>query len=92
MEMTLTILDPTDESKPDGRSLAARTGMPRTIALLDIRKSRGDVFLDELERQLSDRRITILRVDKPAFTRPAPADLRREISTRCDAVIEALAD
>lgn len=92
MEMTLTILDPTDESTPDGRPLAARTGMPGTIALLDIRKSRGDVFLDELERQLSDRGITTLRVDKPTYTKPAPADLRREITNRCDAVIEALAD
>lgn len=92
MEMMLTILDPTDESAPAGRSLAGRAGMPRTIALLDIRKFRGDVFLDELERRLSDRGTTILRVAKPTFTKPAPADLRREITTRCDAVIEALAD
>jgi hypothetical protein len=92
MEMTLTILDPTDESAPATRPLAARAGMPSTIALLDISKPKGDVFLDELERQLSGRGITILRVDKPTYTKPAPADLRREITTRCDAVIEALAD
>jgi hypothetical protein len=92
MEMTLTILDPTDESAPDSRPLARRTGTPKTIALLDISKSRGDVFLDELERQLSGRGATILRVGKPTFTKPAPADLRRDITTRCDAVIEALAD
>jgi len=34
----------------------------------------------------------IERTAKPTFTRPAPADLRREIAERCDAVIEALAD
>jgi hypothetical protein len=32
------------------------------------------------------------RTGKPTFTTPAPADLRREIAARCDAVIEALAD
>jgi hypothetical protein len=34
----------------------------------------------------------VLREVKPTFTKPAPADLRREIAERCDAVIEALAD
>jgi hypothetical protein len=29
---------------------------------------------------------------KPTFTKPAPADLRAEIASQCDAVIEALAD
>ena len=92
MEMTLTILDPTGESTQVGRLLAARARTPRTIALLDIRKSRGNVFLDELAHHLADRGITPLRFDKPTYTKPAPADLRREITTRCDAVIEALAD
>ena len=32
------------------------------------------------------------RTAKPTFTKPAPADVRREIAERCDAVIEALAD
>lgn len=92
MEMTLTILDPTDESTTSDRTLAERAALPRTIALLDISKYRGDVFLAELERQLSDRGIASLRLAKPTYTKPAPADLRREITTRCDAVIEALAD
>jgi hypothetical protein len=34
----------------------------------------------------------VLRFAKPTFTKPAPADLRHEIATQCDAVIEALAD
>lgn len=92
MEMTLTILDPTDESAPADRPLAARAGMPSTVTLLDINKYRGDLFLDELERQLGERGITVLRAAKPTYTKPAPDDLRREITKRCDAVIEALAD
>ena len=93
--MAVTILDPTRETDPQGRPLArARLNaeQPATIALLDIRKPRGDVFLDELEALLSDRGHTIIRTAKPTFTKPAPADLRAEIATRCDAVIEALAD
>ncbi len=89
--MALTILDPTAERDPVQRPLAAR-GEVRRIALLDIRKPRGDVFLDEVEALLRGRSIHVLREAKPTFTKPAPADLRREIAERCDAVIEALAD
>jgi hypothetical protein len=67
-------------------------GGPRVIAFVDIRKPRGDVFLDELEALLGERGLTVLRKHKPTFTKPAPHDLRREIAARCDAVIEALAD
>ena len=35
---------------------------------------------------------TVVRFAKPTFTKPAPIDLRHEISTTCDVVIEALAD
>ena len=87
----LEILDPTAERDPAGRPLAAR-GTPRTIALVDIRKPRGDVLLDELERLLVERGYAVERAAKPTFTKPAPADVRREIAQRCDAVIEALAD
>jgi hypothetical protein len=90
--VALTILDPTAEREPAGRPLAARARPPQTVALLDIRKPRGDVFLDELEALLRERGISVLREAKPTFTKPAPADLRREIAERCDAVIEALAD
>ena len=90
--MALTILDPTAERDPAGRPLAARDGAPSVVALLDIRKPRGDVFLDELEALLRLRGVEVLREAKPTFTKPAPADLRREIASRCDAVIEALAD
>ncbi len=91
----LVILDPTAErdaaaSRPLARALDAGGGA--CIALLDINKPRGDVFLDELERLLRERGHEIERTAKPTFTRPAPADLRREIAERCDAVIEALAD
>ncbi len=90
--MALKILDPTAERESSSRPLAPRDGPPRRIALLDIRKPRGDVFLDELESLLTERGHEVQRAAKPTFTKPAPADLRREIAERCDAVIEALAD
>lgn len=93
--MAMRILDPTRETTPAGRPLCAKrldAGVPATIALLDIRKPRGDVFLDELERLIAARGHDVVRTAKPTFTKPAPADLRAEIAARCDAVIEALAD
>ncbi len=91
----LEILDPTGELEAVERPLATRRlerGEGARIALLDIRKPRGDVFLDALEQELAALGHTVERVAKPTFTKPAPADLRAEIAERCDAVIEALAD
>jgi hypothetical protein len=89
-----TLLDPTSERVPPARIRAKRLASieGRTIGLLDIAKARGDVFLDQLERQLAERGAKILRFKKPTFTKPAPIDLRYEIAQKCDAVVEALAD
>ena len=88
------VLDPTGE-----RSQAVRARLPRLaslagrrVGLLDISKARGDVFLDRVESLLRERGAEVLRFRKPTFTKPAPIDLRQEIATRCDAVVEALAD
>jgi hypothetical protein len=88
----LELLDPTAEREAVERPMAGRLDGARVVALLDIRKPRGDVFLDELERLLAERGWTVQRAQKPTFTKPAPADVRREIAARCDAIIEALAD
>lgn len=91
---TRIVVDPTAELEPAGRALRPRpdTLTGATVGLLDISKPRGDVFLDRLERLLSDRGATVVRYAKPTFTKPAPIDLRREIAARCEVVIEALAD
>ena len=92
--MTRVLLDPTGERNPASRPrlprLASLDG--RTVGLLDISKPRGDLFLDRVEERLRGSGATVLRFRKPTFTKPAPVDLRREIASRCDAVIEALAD
>ena len=87
-------LDPTGERAPIARTLAERTASleGKVVGLLDISKPRGDVFLDQLERRLHERGLQTLRFRKPTFTKVAPIDLRHEISTKCDVVVEALAD
>ncbi len=94
MASGLTILDPTSESNPATRQLLARPAdiKGHTIALLDISKPRGNVFLDRIEQLLTERGAHVKRYAKPTFTKPAPVDLRHEIATQCTLVIEALAD
>jgi hypothetical protein len=89
-----TLMDPTGERDPVTRTRTARPASldGLTVGLLDITKARGDVFLDRVASTLEDRGHTVLRFAKPTFTKPAPIDLRHEISTQCDVVIEALAD
>lgn len=92
--MTL-ILDPTDETVPVSRQITPRTGqVSGVVGLMDIRKPRGNILLDELERLMSDRMpdIEIRRFAKPTFTKPCPDDLRAEMKAECDFVVEALAD
>jgi hypothetical protein len=90
----MRLLDPTAERTQPTRARAPRPTSLQglTVGLLDISKPRGDVFLDRMETLLRKRGITTARYAKPTFTKPAPIDLRHEISTKCDVVIEALAD
>ncbi len=92
--MTRVLLDPTSEREASTRPLAPRPPSleGKTVGLLDISKPRGDVFLDRIAERLAERGIAVERYAKPTFTKPAPADLRREIATKCDVVVEALAD
>jgi hypothetical protein len=90
-----TILDPTDERVPVERQLAERAGaVSGVVGLLDIRKPRGDVFLNHMDAKLQEMLpgVEIRRYTKPTFTKPCPDDLRLQIKNECDFVIEALAD
>ena len=94
MTTTTILLDPTAESTPDRRERLPR---PKNldgliVGLSDISKARGDVFLDEIDKQLTERGLKTRRYQKPTFARVAPIELKQEISTQCDLVIEALAD
>lgn len=89
-----TLMDPTAE-----RESAEMQPLPRladlegkTIGLLDISKPRGDIFLDRLEDLLVQRGVKTRRYRKPTFTRVAPVELKQQIASECDAVVESLAD
>jgi hypothetical protein len=88
------LLDPTGERSPARRERLPRLDAlaGKRIGLLDISKPRGNLFLDRIEGALVERGAVVERFAKPTFTKPAPLDLRQQIATRCDAVIEALAD
>ena len=92
--MSLTLLDPTSERTAAAIVMSSRIASfdGLTVALLDISKPRGNVFLDQLEFRLNERGIKTKRYRKPTYTKPAPVDLRQLIATECNAVIEALAD
>ena len=90
----INLLDPTSE-----RQAIARSALPRPkslaekrVALLDISKPRGDIFLNRLEEHLQGLGVETQRFQKPTFTRVAPVDLKQRIASECDLVIEALAD
>ena len=89
-----TLLDPTSERTTHERRLSPRIHdlTQGTVALLDISKPRGDVFIRRLEELLAERGVSVRHYRKPTFTKPAPLDLRRQIAAECGAVIEALAD
>ena len=88
------LVDPTSELAPVERQAHARPASldGLTVGLLDISKARGEVFLDRLEELLRADGVSTRRYRKPTFAKPAPVDLRHEIATQCEVVIEALAD
>jgi len=92
--VTRLLLDPTAERMVETRQRLSRPDSINglRVGLLDISKPRGDLFLDRLEKRLTEVGANVLRFKKPTFTKPAPVDLRHEIATKCEVVIEALAD
>ena len=88
------MLDPTSEQEPARRQLLPRpeslAGL--TVGLLDISKPRGDVFLDKLDELLGEKGVLVKRYRKPTFTKVAPLDLKQQIATEVDVVVEGLAD
>ena len=92
----LTVLDPTGGDAPPKRSLAPRLRSleGKVAVLLDISKPRGADFLDRVEEVLRQNYNVkdVIRARKPTFTKPAPAELREDLATKADFVVEALAD
>lgn len=88
------LLDPTGEALPAHVSPAHRPAnlVGKRVALLDISKPRGEIFLDRVEELLNQRGVTTTRFRKPTFAKPAPSSLIGDIVESSDLVVEALAD
>ena len=93
--MPTVLIDPRGESALENVAPAPRlsTLAGKNLALLDISKPGGSIFLDRLEGLLKERYqvASVLRVMKPTFAKPAPAGVLEQIRA-VDAVIEGLAD
>jgi hypothetical protein len=92
--VTADYVSPFDERVREPEPLAPRPASVSglRITLLDIRKNRGDEFLDRIETLLQQAGATTSRVTKEIFSKPAALDLIDQITRISDAVVEALAD
>lgn len=93
----MQLVNPFDETKREPGKPAPRldTLRGKTIALLDISKPGGSVFLDRIEKLLVEKHgvARVMREAKPTFTKPAPLEVLDRIRrAQVHAMIEALAD
>jgi hypothetical protein len=93
--MSLRVLDPTGEDMPLTAATPERlTSLAGgTIGLLDNGKIRVRELLDHVEERLRSQYgvAHVLRLKKPDFTRPAPAEVIAALAS-CEAVISAVGD
>ena len=94
MREAFTLLDPTAEHQPVQRERRAPPASLEgaAVALLDIGKSRGDVFMARLGERLTGHGVTVRHYAKPTNTKVAPVAVSQAIATECDVVVEALSD
>ena len=93
--MATELINPMNETpvKVAAPPARLRSLQGKTIGLLDISKTGGNIFLDRLEHLLRDRFQVahVVRTAKPTFAKPAPANVIEQLRA-VDAVVEALAD
>ena len=86
--------DPTAETSPTRR---ARQSPPpslegKTVALMDIGKSRGKEFIDRLEGHFKKAGIATKRYAKPTNTKVAPLAVMQQIAAEAQLAVIALSD
>ena len=93
--MPVKLVNPMNETAVSVAAPPARlhTLQGKTIGLLDISKTGGNLFLDRLEHLLRSqlRVANVVRTAKPTFAKPAPPAIIEQLRS-VDAVVEALAD
>jgi len=94
MTHSLKLRDPTGETSPTRR---ARLAPPssfdgKTVALMDIGKSRGAEFIDRLEGHFRKAGVATRRYRKPTNTKVAPTELLQKIAAENQLAVIALSD
>jgi hypothetical protein len=93
--MPTTIINPMNEAVAKAAAPPPRlqTLAGKKIALLDISKPGGSIFLDRLENILRERYqvADVARTRKPTYTKNAPQEVIEQLRG-FDAVVEGLAD
>ena len=94
MNVTLKLRDPTAESSPVRRPrLAPPASLAgKTVALMDIGKSRGKEFIDRLEGHFQQAGIATRRYAKPTNTKVAPTAVMQQIAAEAQLAVIALSD
>ncbi len=90
----LVLIDPTSELHREARERLPRPASLRglTVAIMDIAKPPGEVFLERLAELFSERGVQVKRYTKPHFSWEAPTALKQTIAAECSVVVEGLAD
>ncbi|MCX7366580.1 MAG: hypothetical protein NTV97_32855 [Alphaproteobacteria bacterium] len=86
--------DPTAETAPTRRArLAPPASLEgKTVALMDIGKSRGKEFLDRLEGHFKAAGVSTKRYAKPTNTKVAPVAVLQKIAAEAQLAVIALSD
>ena len=94
MTMQVKLRDPTAESAPVRRArLAPPSSLDgKTVALMDIGKSRGKEFIDRLEGHFRQAGVATRRYAKPTNTKVAPVELMQKIAAENQLAVIALSD
>ncbi len=94
MNTEMKLRDPTAESAPVRRPRLTppATLDGKTVALMDIGKSRGREFIDRLESHFAAAGIATRRYAKPTNTKVAPTALMQQIAAEAQVAVIALSD
>ena len=94
MNTQVKLRDPTAESSPVRRPrLAPPSSLDgKSVALMDIGKSRGAEFIDRLESHFKEAGIATRRYAKPTNTKVAPTELMQKIAAENQLAVIALSD
>lgn len=93
---TITVLHPaaehTVQNQPAAPRLETLRGM--TIALIDNHKRNADVYLNELEQLLRERRqvADVITYRKVSMSMPTPEEVLNDLRHSCDVLIHGVAD